>query len=142
MKSDAILPYGTKVRVTNRSLKTYGKVFTVCSFFAGDNRYGWTVELQGHGLYFTIKKSNIELYKEEVAPEITPLPELVVEQPAMEYRVANTANSILKDKFTTLEEAEAAIRKWAGGLNQQIEFQILKAVKSYKANREIVLEEV
>ncbi len=141
MNSDAPLPYGSEVVVTNASLKTYGKVFTVGSF-SYDNRFKPTVDVEGHGLAFKIKKSNIALVSAPVKEPAIFIPEPVAEPLVMEYRVANTANSILKDVFTTVEAAEDAIRKWAGGLNQQIEFQILTVVKSYKANREIVLEAV
>lgn len=127
MKEDVALPKGTLVVVNNPKLKTHGSVFEVTSNFLYANRYGWTVEVTNGKLSFTIKKANLELYEE--APQV-------------QYRVANTANNILKESFDTIEAAEAAIRKWAGGLNQQIEFQILTVVKSYKANREIVLEEL
>lgn len=127
MKDNAVLPKGTKVVVNNPKLKTHGKVFEVTSEFLHQNRYGWKVEVSDGKCSFTIKKENLELHKE------TPL---------TEYRVANSANCILKEVFPTLEAAHAAIRKWAGGLNQQIDFQILTVVKAYKANREIVLEEL
>lgn len=141
MKINAILAHGTKVIVTNRSLKTFGKVFTVYTYGVGHKGYGWTVEVQGHGLFFTIKKSNIELYKEEV-PEPTPLPELVVEQPEMEYRVVNSHNNILKEVFKTVDDAVAAIKKWSCGMNNETTFQVLSVVKTYKARRELILEEV
>lgn len=142
MNREAVLPFGTKVVVSNNALKTFGKVFTVCSYFVGHNRYGWTVEVKGHGLYFTINKSNIQLYKEAEIPAPTPLPELVVEQPEMEYRVVNSHNNILKEVFKTVDDAVAAIKKWSGGMNNETTFQVLSVVKTYKARRELILEEV
>jgi len=142
MNSDAPLPYGSKVVVTNASLKTYGKVFTVISKFVADNRYGWNVKVAGNGLSFVINKSNIALVSAPVKEPAIFIPELVVEQPAMEYRVVNSHNNILKEVFNTVDDAVAAIKKWAGGMNNETTFQVLSVVKTYKARREMFLEEV
>ena len=142
LNSDAPLPYGSTVVVTNGSLKTYGKVFTVISKFVADNRYGWNVKVAGNGLSFVINKSNIALVSAPVKEPAIFIPELVVEQPEMEYRVVNSHNNILKEVFKTVDDAVAAIKKWSGGMNNETTFQVLSVVKTYKARRELILEEV
>lgn len=147
MNSDAPLPYGSTVVVTNASLKTYGKVFTVISKFVADNRYGWNVKVAGNGLSFVINKSNIALVSAPVKEPAIFIPELVVEQPEiepvpLEYRVASSSNNMLKDVFYTIEAADEAIKAWAKRTNQELTFQILTVVKSYKITREVILEEV
>lgn len=143
MNKDAILPLGTKVMVVNVFLKTHGKVFTVVSNTPHDNKHVTSVLVQGSGLLFKIKKENIAIWKSVVEQENARLVAADKPQPVAitKYRVANTANSILKEEFDTIEAAEAAIKKWAGGLNQNIAFQILTVVKLYKAEREIILKE-
>lgn len=142
MNSDAPLPYGSIVVVTNASLKTYGKVFTVISKFVADNRYGWNVKVAGNGLSFVINKSNIALVSAPVKEPAIFIPELVVEQPEMEYRVVNSHNNILKEVFKTVDDAVAAIKKGSWGMNNETTFQVLSVVKTYKARRELILEEV
>ena len=135
------VPIDTLVVVSNKKLKSYGKVFRVYDSRGYHNKFVDVLKVVGNGLRFSIHRSNLSFVtkaKVEAKVEVNEVEGILSTQ----YRVANSANQILKDVFPTVEDAQAAILKWAGGLNQQIEFQILTVVKSYKANREIVLEEL
>ena len=143
MKDNQPVPFGSKVVVTNRALKSYGQVLRVVDAGFSDNMFAYKLRLEGDGFASTVLKANLDFYVED--PKPAPLCNSVaVKDIEPVYCVANKFGNLSKERFNSVEAAETFIKTKASEENsgKNSPYSVLQVLNTYNVKVEIKLETV